>query len=167
MPTTKTATKKTTKKTVKTATPSEELKATALEAEDVLEDVAAAAQDQFATAFQTMTGAYEQMRQQFEKTQSNYAEVSAKMMQAAQTEVSDAVQFANDLATAKTFGDALEVQQSYWTNLMHTRMERARELTELSVEAARANLPAETTAPLANMFDTSAYEKFFPFGQRA
>lgn len=138
-----------------------------------VEDFTTAAQDQFRQMVDAFTGSTEELREQgaavaeemrtrFEKTQKQVADVNAGFVAAAQTEVSEAVQFANDLASAKTFADALSVQQNYWSNLFNTRVERTRELTENSLTVAR-----ETMTPIGGsmteMFDPSTmFSKLFP-----
>lgn len=138
-----------------------------------VEDMTTAAQDQFRQMIDAFAGNSEELREQgaamademrarFEKTQKQVADVNADFVAAAQTEVSDAVQFANDLASAKTFADALTVQQNYWSNLFNNRVERTRELTEASLTVAR-----ETMTPIGGsmteMFDPSKmFAKAFP-----
>lgn len=106
------------------------------------------------------------MRARFESQQKLAADMNADVVEAAKTEVADAVQFASDLGQAKTFADALEVQQAYWTNLFETRVARSQELTEKSVEAAKEAF-APFQGALPTMFDTSAFEKFFRFPAKA
>lgn len=137
------------------------------------EDFTAAAQDQFRQMIDAFTGNSEELREQgaavademrarFEKTQQQVADVNANFVAAAQTEFTEAVQFANDLASAKTFADALSVQQNYWSNLFNTRVERTRELTENSLTVVR-----ETMTPIGGsmteMFDPSKmFAKVYP-----
>ncbi len=137
-------------------------------------DWAENAKEQFETMMSSFTGNFGDMRAQAEdlaetaqtrmKTvQDHAAETNARLMEAAQEEVNDAVQFASDLSSAKSFADVLSVQQSYWTKLIETRMEHARAITERSVETARETMtPVET--PFANM---KAFEKFFAFPMKA
>jgi hypothetical protein len=132
------------------------------------------AKEQFETMMSSFGGNFEDMRAQaeemteemqtrFKTTQDRAAQTNAKLMEAAQEEMSGAVQLASDLTNAKTFADALTVQQSYWAKLFETRMERAREMTEATVEAARETMtPVET--PFANF---KAFEKFFAFPAKA
>lgn len=146
-------------------------------AANAAEDFTAAAQEQFETVMQSFTGNMEEMREKaeeitgamrerFEKTQKHVADVNAGVMEAARSEISGAVQLTNDLAQAKSFADALQIQQNYWTSLLETRMERAREITEASVDAARETMtPAETS--FSAFFDPKTYEKFFPFAPKA
>lgn len=134
----------------------------------------AAAKEHFETMLASFNGDFEELRAQaedlseevqarFKATQARATETNAKIMEAAKEEVSDAVQLASDLTNAKTFADALTVHQSYWTKLFETRMERARELTEATVEAARETLsPVEV--PFANF---KSFEKFFAFPAKA
>lgn len=108
----------------------------------------------------------EEFRARFEKTQQHVSEMNNELMEAARTEMSDAVQFANDLTQAKSVGDALEIQRGYFSKLFESRIERAREMTENSVALAR-----ETATPangaFAPYFDPKAFEKFFPFAPKA
>lgn len=136
-----------------------------------------AAREQMETLVTAFSGNAEEMREQaealneevrtrFEKTQKHVNEINNELIEAARTEMSDAVQLANDLTQAKTFADALEVQRGYWSKLFETRVERARELTEDSVEFVRENVtPANNAFP--TYFDTKAFEKFFPFATKA
>lgn len=102
------------------------------------------------------------VRGNFEQTQSRLQAVSADLMTAAREEATEAIAFVTDLSKAKSVGDALEIQRTYWTNLFETRVERAREMTKASVEAARESLePFSKT--MANAPAFSAFEKFFPF----
>ncbi|WP_425409642.1 phasin family protein [Hyphococcus sp.] len=132
------------------------------------------AKEQFETMLRSFGGDFEEMRAQaeelseemqtrFKSTQERASENQARLMEAAQEEVSGAVQLANELTTAKSFVEALNIQQSYWTKLFETRMERARELTEATVETARETMtPVEM--PFANF---KAFEKFFVYPAKA
>lgn len=105
----------------------------------------------------------EELQARFKTTQERATETNTRLMEAAQEEVSETVQFANDLTNAKSFADALTIQQSYWKKLFETRIERARELTETSVETARETMkPVEV--PFANL---KSFEKFFAFPAKA
>ena len=135
------------------------------------------AQEYFSEFLANFTDASEDLREQaeditadvrarFEKQQQLAADVNAELVEAAKSEVSDAVQFASDLGKAKTFADALEIQQAYWTNLFETRTSRTQDLTAKSVDAAKeAFAPFKTD--FAGAFDTSAFEKFFRFPAKA
>lgn len=137
-------------------------------------DWAVNAKEQFDTMMSSFTGNFEEVRAQSEvfaetaqarlkAVQERAAKNNARLMEAAQEDMSSAVQFASDLGKAKTFADALNVQQTYWKNVFETGMARTRELTEASVEAARETMtPAEM--PFANM---KAFEKFFAFPAKA
>ncbi len=130
--------------------------------------------EQFETMMSSFSGNFDEMREQAEElaetaqarmkcVQDCAAKNNASLMEAAQEEMSSAVQFATDLGKAKSLTDAMAVQQSYWTKLFETRMARARELTETTVETARETMtPVEF--PFANM---KAFEKFFPFSMKA
>lgn len=156
--TTKAAPKKAAPAAAKTANP-------AGDATAMIGEFTAAAQEQFQTAFEAFSGNAEEMQAHFEKAQTQLSETNAELMQAAQTEVSEAVQFANDLTQAKTFADALEVQQAYWTNLFESRVERTRDLTEKTVEATKEVMAPATS--FGDFFDPNAYTKFFPFATKA
>ena len=142
------------------------------------EDFTAAAREQFETMMTSFSGNMEgmreqaeeladDMRQRMEKTQQRVADVNAELMEAARTEMTDAVQFANELAQAKTLTDALDVQRNYWTNLFETRMQRAREMTEASVEAAREAVPTNGAFANSPFGNAKAFEAFFPFSSKA
>lgn len=123
----------------------------------------------FAANAETVRGQTEDFlasaRENFETAQTRFQAVGADLVSAAREEAADAVTFVNDLARAKTVGDALEIQRDYWTNLFETRVERARELTKASVEAARESFgPAAKS--LAAMPGFAAFEKLFPFGAK-
>ncbi|WP_375205403.1 phasin family protein [Hyphococcus sp.] len=176
--TTKTAAKKTADAATKVASEIDtEIKA--LEMPDVMSfssaaDWAESAKEQFETMMSSFTGNFDDMRTQAEnlaetaqarmkRVQDHAAKTNACLMEAAQEEMTSAVQFASDLGKAKTFADALSVQQSYWTKVLENRMAHARTLTESSVETARETMtPMET--PFANM---KAFEKFFAFPAKA
>ncbi len=140
-------------------------------------DFAENAQEYFSEFLTNMTDAAEDMREQaedltadvrarFETQQKLAADVNAELVDAAKSEVSEAVQFASDLTAAKTFTDAMEIQQAYWSNLFQTRVARTQDLTSKSVDAAK-----EAFAPLktdfTGTFDTSAFEKMFRFPAKA
>ncbi|WP_411817523.1 phasin family protein [Hyphococcus sp. DH-69] len=105
----------------------------------------------------------EELQARFKSSQERVNETNAFLMEAAQEEVSETVQFASDLTNAKSFADALTIQQSYWKKLFENRIERARELTETTVETARETMtPVEV--PFANF---KSFEKFFAFPVKA
>ena len=138
-------------------------------------DWAETAKEQFETMMSSFTGNFEDMRAEAEDiaettqarmkaVQDHTAKTNARLMEAAQEEMSDAVQFATDLGKAKSFADALTVQQSYWANLFENRMAHVREITESSVEAARETMTPVQTPFAANM---KAFEKLFAFPAKA
>lgn len=132
------------------------------------------AKDQFETMMSSFTGNFDEMRGQAEElaetaqarmkcVQDCAAKTNASLMEAAQEEMSGAVQFAQDLGKTTSFADAISLHQSYWTNLFEARMARARALTETTVETARETMtPVEL--PFANF---KAFEKFFVFPLKA
>ncbi|MFZ5616126.1 MAG: phasin family protein [Pseudomonadota bacterium] len=136
-----------------------------------------AAREQYETALRTFSDSAEKFRVQteesfasaregFEAANERMRAVSADAAAAAREEMSEAVEFANSLARAKSVSDALEIQRDYWTKLFETRVERARAMTEASSEAAR-----EAFEPLNRSFASAfafapAFDKFFPFGSK-
>ena len=135
-----------------------------------------AANDHFQTVFSAFSENAESMRAQtegmidafrgnLETAQTRLKSISADLAEAARTETAEAVTFVNELARAKTVADAIEIQRSYWTNLFETRVERAREMTKVSVEAAR-----ESFEPFSKTFAAApgfvSFEKFFPFATK-
>ena len=92
--------------------------------------------------------------------------VSADALTAARDEMTEAVEFANSLARAKTVADALELQRGYWTKLFETRVERARAATEASVEATREMFDPINRSFAAAFSMTPSFDKFFPFGSK-
>lgn len=106
---------------------------------------------------------FDASRESFEVAQSRFQEVSAEAVEATRQEVADAVDFANELARAKSVGDAMEIQRDYWTRLMDTRIERMRTMTETMVDATR-----ETMEPVNKSMTTAFgampdFKAFFPF----
>ncbi len=136
-----------------------------------------AARDQFGVALKTFNDAAEKIRVQTEETMAasrkgfdaaneRMRAVSADAVAAARVEMTDAVEFANELARAKTISDALELQRGYWTKLFETRVERARAMTEASVEATR-----EAFEPMNRSFGSAfafapSFDKIFPFASK-
>lgn len=103
----------------------------------------------------------EAVRTNAEATREHIKSMNAELVEAARTEMAEAVDFANELARAKTVADAFEIQRSYWTRLFETRVERARGLANASVEAARETMePLSKT--LAAAWSPAAFERFFP-----
>ncbi|MHA7872643.1 MAG: phasin family protein [Hyphococcus sp.] len=166
-----TAATKTAAKT--TATAANTVEKQTEDAMNVASDITAAAQDQIQKMVDMAADNAEEMRAQtetmvddlrarFEKTQKHMADANAEIVEAARTEVTDAVQFANDLASAKTFADALDIQQKYWTSLFNTRVERAQEMTQSAVDVARESMQP-VNASMTAMFDPSKmFANLFP-----
>ena len=138
---------------------------------------ASAAREQMETLMGAFTGNTEEMREKaeamneemrvrFEKTQQHVSEMNHELMEAARTEMNEAVQFANDMTQAKSVADALEIQRGYFMKLFQTRIERARGMTEQSVALARETTSSADGA-FTSYFDAKAFEKFFPFSGKA
>lgn len=129
--------------------------------------------DTMLTAFndqaETFRGQAEDMlqavRANVETAQSRIQSANAELMNAARTEMAEAVDFANELARAKTLGDALEIHRGYWTNLFQTRTERAREFANLSVETARESFEPFSKS-MSSFGGAAGFEKFFPFAAK-
>lgn len=135
-----------------------------------------AANDHFQTVFNAFSENAESMRAQtedvvaamrenFEAAQTRMKSFTADLADAARTETAEAVTFVNELARAKSVGDAFEIQRNYWTNLFETRVERAREMTKTSVEAARLSLEPFSKS-MTSVPGFASFEKFFPFGTK-
>ncbi len=107
----------------------------------------------------------ETVRENVESLRSRFETVGGDLIEAARQDTADAVAFVNELVQAKTVGDALEIQRNYWTNLFETRIERAREWTNASVEATRDAFEPASKA-LAALPGFAAFEKAFPFGRK-
>lgn len=140
------------------------------------EDFMFAVQDQFQSAMNSFADkaetmrvqaedSFHTMRENTEKTAERFQAVNSEVVAAARDEMADAVDFVNELGRAKTMTDAFDIQRTYWTNLFETRVERARKITETTVEATQDSMkPFNDT--MATAFDTSNFEKLFPFATR-
>lgn len=133
-----------------------------------------AARDQYETALKTFNDNAEKFRAEaeeafaaardgFETANERIKTVNADMMTAAREEISEAVEFANDLARAKSAADAFEIQRAYFTKLFDTRAERFRTITEASAEAARAAFEPVTKSYATAFSFTPSFDRFFPF----
>lgn len=136
-----------------------------------------AAREQYETALKTFNDNAEQFRTQteeavesarkgFDAANERMRVAGADAMTVAREEMTEAVDFMNDLARARTISDALEIQQGYWTKLFETRVERARAMTEASVEATREAMEPMTRNYASAFSFAPAFEKFFPFGSK-
>jgi hypothetical protein len=162
------------------ASPTDQMTESAVDAMAAFADPSAfadAARGQYETALQTFNDSAEKFRVQTEETMTTAREsfetagermraVSADAMNAARDEITEAVDFANELARAKSISDALEIQRDYWTRLFETRVERARAMHEASVEATRdAFEPFNRSFTTAFAF-TPSFDNFFSFGSK-
>lgn len=136
-----------------------------------------AARGQYETALKTFNDNAEMMRAHaeesfaaarvgFETAGEKLRAVSADAMTQAREEMTGAVEFANELSRAKTLGDALEIQRNYWTKLFETRVERARAMTEASVEASRSAFEPLNKSFGSALSFTPSFDKFFPFASK-
>ena len=105
---------------------------------------------------------FDATREGFETAQSRLQEASAEAMDAARQEMTEAVDFANDLARAKTVADALEIQREYWTRLFETRVERTRDATQAAVDAMREVVEPMNKSMGAAFNNTPPLTTFFP-----
>lgn len=137
-----------------------------------------AARDQYETALKSFNdsaekfradaeAAFSAAREGFDAVNERIQAVNADVMTAARDEISEAVAFANNLARAKSIGDAFEIQRDYCTKLFETRSERLRAMTEASADAARAAF-GPMTKGYASAFSFApafpmSFDKFFPF----
>ena len=112
----------------------------------------------------------EAARASFEQTQERLRDAGAEAVETAKQDVSEAVEFAHELASAKTIADAFEIQRDYWTNFFDTRVERTRAMTQQAFDMTR-----ETLEPMNKSFATPfastpfampGFEKFFPFAAK-
>lgn len=168
-----TATKTTTaRKTTAKAAPKKAAEPIAADAFAPFENMTNASRDQFETFVAAMTENADTLRDQaedlfetcrgsFEAAGEQMRAVNADLIEAAREETAEAVEFVTELARAKTFADALELQRDYWSNLFETRMQRARDLTNTSVEAARASFEPLSKSMAA--FPPASFQKMFPF----
>lgn len=139
------------------------------------ENISNATRDQFEDFVAVMTEQSDALRDQaeeildscrgsFETANEQLRSTGAELMNAARDETAEAVEFVNQLARAKTIADALELQRDYWSNLFETRLERARDLTETSLDTARAAF--EPLSKSMTAFPAPGFEKFFPFAAK-
>ena len=133
-----------------------------------------AARDQYENALKSFNDSAEKFRADaeeafaatrdgFETANERFKAVNADLMTAARVEITEAVDFANELARAKSIGDAFEIQRGYFTKLFETRTERFRTMTEASADAARAAFEPMTKSYASAFSFAPSFEKFFPF----
>lgn len=139
------------------------------------ENISNAARDQYDTFVAAVAENTDTLRDQaeeiletcrgsFETANEQLRSASAELLTAARTETAEAVEFVTELARAKTVADALEIQRDYWTNLFETRVQRARDLTQASFDAARTSF--EPLSKSLTAFPATGFEKFFPFAAK-
>jgi len=136
-----------------------------------------AAREQYETALKTFNENAEKFRAQTEESMNSTREgleaasermraVSVDAMTHAREEMTEAVDFANELARAKSISDALELQRNYWTKLFNTRVERAKAMTEASVEASRSAFEPLNKSFTSAFAYAPSFDKFFPFASK-
>ena len=171
-----TATKKTVRRPAKSAEKPTAAADVAATASAATIETATAARDQVDAFFSAFNDNADMMREQTEDMMASLREnaetisarfqtVNADILAAARDEMTEAVDFANELARAKTLGDALEIQRDYWTNLLETRVERARDFAQSSSEAA-LELAEPLAESAATPFRNNPFAAFFPFAAK-
>lgn len=134
-----------------------------------------AARDQYETALKTFNDSAEKFRadteealaaarEGFDAANERIKTVNADLMTATQEEFTGAVEFANEIARARSVADAFEIQRDYFTKLFETRTERFRAITEASADAARAAFEPMTKSYATAFSFAPSFDKFFPFG---
>ena len=165
-----TAVKKTARTPAKTPTAEAKTKPSASEAASPVDALTDGARAQFEKLFTEFNDNADAMRSQAEEifatvrenmdtTSEQFKSLNEEFVSAARDEVADAVEFTNELSRAKTVVDALEIQRNYWTNLFESRLERTRDLTDSSVEAARKSFTPMSEV-FAASFKTTPIESF-------
>lgn len=135
------------------------------------------ARDQYETALKTFSDSAEKFRVQTEEslasTREGFEAASERMramgadaLTHAREEMTEAVDFANELVRAKSVNDAFELQRAYWTKLFETRVERARAYTEASVEASRSAFEPLNKSFASAFSLAPSFDKFFPFASK-
>lgn len=134
-----------------------------------------AARDQYETALRTFNDnaekfradaeeAFATAREGFDAANERIKTVNADILAATREEITEAVEFANELARAKSAGDAFEIQREYFTKLFDARAARFRAMTEASAEAARAAFEPMTKTYATAFSFAPGFDRFFPFG---
>ena len=107
-------------------------------------------------------------RASFETAQSRFQEVGVEAFEGARQEMTEAVEFTNELARAKTVAEAFEIQRDYWGRFFEGRIERSRSLTQATVEAVRESVEpvAKSVSDAANTENMPSFTSFFPFAAK-
>ncbi len=136
-----------------------------------------AARGQYETALKSFNEKAEKFRAEaqtsFEATREGFETAGEKLRVAntdaiaqAQSEVSDAVAFANEIARAKSVTDAIEMQRDYLTKLFNARVEGARAYAEASADATRALFEPMNKSFTSAFAFAPSFETFFPFSSK-
>ena len=120
--------------------------------------------DQFRGQLATLTSS---VNEGVERTRTHFTEVSTECVEVAKEEMSDAIQYANDLTKAKSLTDVFEINRDYWTNLLEARTEFTRDIAERTMAVTRENAePFTSQAP--NLFaGANLFSKFFTPASKA
>ncbi|HXI86247.1 MAG TPA: phasin family protein [Parvularculaceae bacterium] len=140
--------------------------------------------DAFLAAFTTGADAFrdqsqellDQVRANFDAAQTRFKSANDEFVAAAREEAAEAVDYVNSLTRAGTVADALELHRDYWTARFEAGVDRAKALTEASVEAARETFEpfSKSFEPFSKSFGAFApvdfgkfdFGKFMPFAQK-
>ncbi len=107
------------------------------------------------------------VRERGHTTHTFLQETGTELATAARDEFSDAVQYATNMIQVRSFGDALEIQHDYWTNLFEKRLERTRTIAE-----ARTAFSCETVEIVSSKVEDNirnsaitdfSFEKLMPY----
>ena len=105
-------------------------------------------------------------RETIEAAQARLQALNAEAMEAARTEMTEAVDFANELSRAKTVADALEIQRDYWARFFEGRMDRSRALTQASLDAMKESFEPMNRSMASAFAAAPSFAGFFPFGSK-
>ena len=102
-------------------------------------------------------------RESFEHASEQVRAVSADAGEAVREDMAQAVDFANELARAKSMTDAMDIQREYWNNVLETNFERSKRYSEAAIDASRASMEPVTKTFEAFQSMTPNFKAFFPF----
>ncbi|MEM6537998.1 MAG: phasin family protein [Pseudomonadota bacterium] len=107
-------------------------------------------------------------KESFEVMQSHMRDAGTGMITAAREDIEDAVDFANELSSAKSVTEAFDIQRDYWTRYFETRVSRARTMFSDGTTAIR-----ETAEPIQQVASSTfgdspmaSMTNFFPFAKK-
>jgi len=106
------------------------------------------------------------LRETLEINAAKTQEVSAETAELVREDFAGAVDFAQQLAGAKSVADAIEIQSTYWNGVFETGLERTQKATETFVETARASAEPMNKTFGAFSAMTPSMAAFFPFSAK-